>query len=88
MGIVFKAPAIIVYIAGGLWGLLLIWNYLTDQIGTFLTVMSFFILPIVFYLVPFYAGFVDGYWLPLWVNWGALIIAGTLFFIGEAVERK
>lgn len=85
---IFKAPAVIVYVAGGLWGLALIWNYLTDLIGTFLTLLSIFILPIVFYVSPLYAGLVDGYWLPLFVTWGATLIAAALYFLGEAIDGR
>ncbi len=86
MGVVFKAPAFIVFIGGGLWGLALQWGYLTDHIGTFLTLVSMVFLPFVFTFLPLYAGLVDGHWLMLLVSWGTLFGGSALYCIGSLID--
>ncbi len=88
MSAIFTVPAIILYVAGGLWGLIICLGIIADKVGAIGAGIAFFLLPFTLYLAPWYAGFVDSNWFPLMVIYGTTIAAGLLFLIGSFFDRK
>jgi putative effector of murein hydrolase LrgA (UPF0299 family) len=85
---ILSGPIAIVYYGGGLWSLALIVSYLADAWGWFFALLSLFLLPIVLYIVPLYAGFADGYWLPAQVAYGTVAVAFVLSILAGAVSSS
>lgn len=88
MGAIFNVPAMILYFAGGLWGLIICLGIVASKVGTFGAVIAFFLLPFTLYLAPFYAGFAMDNWFPLMVVYGSGISAMILFGIGSAIDGE
>ncbi len=88
MGAIFKVPAGIIYILGGIWGLLICLGIIYDAFGIVGAIIAFFVLPFTLYLAPWYAAFADGNWLPVMVIYGTTVIAGALFFIGALFDKN
>lgn len=86
MGSIFKVPAILVWVLGGIWGLFICMGIIYDELGFLGAVIAFFVLPFTLYLAPWYAGFADGNWQPVMVIYGATITAAALYFIGSLID--
>ena len=71
MAALFKVPAIIIYVLGGLWGLIICLGIIHSKLGFIATLVAFFVLPATVYLAPLYAGFADGNW------WLFVVSSGT-----------
>ena len=65
MGIVFKAPAFVIFAVGGLWGLWVCLSLIHELGGFILTAVALFLAPFILYLAPWYAGFFKGDWFPV-----------------------
>jgi hypothetical protein len=87
MGNLFKIPAMIIYLIGGLWSLFICLGIVHDKLGFIGTFISLFLLPITLYLSPWYVAFVDGNWQPVIVVYGTSAIAFALFFIGSMIDK-
>jgi biotin transporter BioY len=72
----------IVYLVAGAWGLVLSIQILADAAGLWLVVIGFFLVPAMLALVPWYAGAVDGNWLPLFVIYGGGLLGMILIGMG------
>jgi hypothetical protein len=86
MGMIFKVPAILIYVLGGIWGFFLCIGIVYDTLGFIGAVIAFFLLPFMLYLAPWYAGFADGNWLPVMVIYGATVAAAALFIVGGIID--
>ena len=87
MGAVFKIPAIIIYVVGGIWGLIICLGIVSSKFGVVGAVIAFFLLPITVYLAPWYAGIAQGNWFPVILVYGTGIGAMILHAIGSAIDR-
>ena len=52
MAALFKVPAIIIYVLGGLWGLIICLGIIHSKLGFIATLVAFFVLPATVYLAP------------------------------------
>lgn len=87
MGVLFKGPAVVIYVVGALWTLYLIFAIVEEALGFAVALLSLFVFPILLYLAPLYAILVNGDWSPLLVSYGSTIGAGVLFTIGSMIDR-
>jgi len=88
MGAIFKVPAMIIYFAGGLWGLVICLGIVSAKLGIIGLIVGLFIFPAVLYLAPWYAGFADGNWFPVMLIYGTTIASWILFAIGSAIDSE
>lgn len=88
MGAIFKVPAMILYVLGGLWGLAVCLSIVSGKIGALGAIVAFFLLPITLYLAPWYAGFVEGNWFPVVLVYGSGLGAAVLMWIGSAIDGE
>lgn len=87
MGSIFKVPAGILYVVGGIWGLIVSIGIITSKFGALGGFVAFFLLPFTLYLAPWYVGFVEGNWFPVLLVYGTTIGSAILFGIGAAIDR-
>jgi hypothetical protein len=87
MGAIFKVPAGIIYLVGGLWGLIVCLGIVSDKFGAIGGVVAFFLFPVALYFAPWYAAFANGNWFPVLLVYGTSIGAAILFSIGSAIDR-
>jgi hypothetical protein len=88
MGAIFKVPGYIVYFLGGLWGLFICLGIVKAKLGITGVIVGLFIFPVVVYVAPWWAGLVDGNWMPVMVVYGSGIVARILIRIGSSFDRK
>ena len=95
MGLFRSLAAGTLGIAGGI--LLFAWlvaSFVLDLYAIYLTFGGFGVFlgivlaPIVFVIAPWYAGFAHGFWWPLIVEYGGLIVFGLVFGLGEKLFGK
>ena len=86
MGIIFKAPAYLIWCVAGLWGFFICFGIVQNTLGTVVAVISIFLAPFLLTLAPWYAGFALGEWFPLMLVYGGGIGATILFAIGAAID--
>ncbi len=86
MGIIFKAPAVFIYVIAGLWGLYISFGIIQAAAGTIVAFLGLFLAPVLLGLAPWYAGFVQGDWFPLLLVYGGGIGASILFAIGSSID--
>jgi hypothetical protein len=86
MGVIFKVPAAIIYILGGIWGLIICLGIVSSKLGTLGIIVSLFVFPATLYLAPWYVGFADNNWFPVLVVYGSGIGAAVLFQIGALLD--
>jgi hypothetical protein len=87
MGSIFKIPAGIIYVVGGLWGLFICLGIITDALGFIGGAIAFFLLPFTLYFAPWYAAIAKGNWFPLLLVYGSGIAAAILYAIGAAIDK-
>ena len=87
MGMIFRAPAILIMFVFGLAGLWRCFNIIQDDFGTFAAVICLILAPPVLALIPWYEGIVNGNWEFLTVLYGAAISAGVLMYIGGLIDK-
>jgi hypothetical protein len=88
MGIIFKAPAFLIYIVAGLWGLIICLRIVADTLGTVMAIVSLFLLPALLSIAPWYQGLWHGDWFPLALIYGGGVIATILFGIGSMIDGQ
>ena len=86
MGMIFKAPAALLWIVCGVWGLFICFGIVKNAAGTVVAVISLFLAPALLGLAPWYAGLALGDWFPLLLTYGGGIVAYGLFAIGTAID--
>ena len=85
IGKLISVVGYITFVITGMWGFLLCVGIITDAVGFWGTVASFFLLPVTFVAAPWYAGFALGDWFPLMLNYGGGIGSIILCAIGAAM---
>lgn len=86
MGIIFKAPAFLMYFVAGLWGLYLCFNIVESVFGGFIAILSVFIFPVLLTIAPIYQGIANNDWFPLLLIYGSGIGATTLYMQGSWLD--
>ena len=86
MGKIFKAPAFLIWLVCGLWGLSISFGIVQNALGTIVAVLSLLVAPALIALAPWYAGIALGDWFPLILVYGGTIAAYALFAIGGAID--
>ena len=84
-GMPLKILGVISFIIFGLWGLFLEVAIVNEVAGFLGVVLGFMLLPVMFAVVPWYAGVVWGNWLPLMVCYGGGILTAILFGLGSII---
>jgi len=84
---VFRVPAMVVYFAGGLLGLLVCLRIISTELGFLGMVIALVLFPISLYAAPWYAVLVHGNWAPMAIVYGSGITAAVLYAIGSIFER-
>ena len=87
-GEVVAATAAMVTIAFFLWGFYLGLKMVSDLGGFWATLAGGLFYPFVFFLMPWYAGFVLGDWFPLWINYVAFWAAAFTAAGGALLRAK
>jgi hypothetical protein len=87
MGKIFKIPAMIVYIVGGLWGFLVSIAIVSKELGFLGGAIAFVVFPVTLYFAPWYEGLVHANWFPVALVYGTTIIAAILYGIGALIDR-
>lgn len=88
MGILFKAPAALIYVVCGFWGLFITFDIVRDTLGLVVAVIGLFVAPMYLVLVPWYAAIAQGDWFPLLLIYGGGIGGSVLYGIGAAIDRE
>lgn len=88
MGVIFKVPAIIIYLVGGLWGFFISLAIVTDNLGFVGGAISFFLAPFTLAFAPWYAAIADNNWFPVGLVYGGGIVAAVLHMIGSAIDGE
>lgn len=86
MGIIFKAPAILIYIVCGLWGLIICFGIVSNAFGQVVAMLSLLLAPALLGLAPWYAGISQGDWFPLLLTYGGTLGASVLFGLGSMID--
>lgn len=87
MGAIFKIPAGIVFVVGGIWGFFICVGIVVDALGLIGGAVAFLLLPITLYFAPWYVAIAKGNWFPLLLIYGSSIAAAALYAIGGAIDR-
>ena len=87
MGLIFKAPAVLVYVVAGFWGLGISFGIVQDGLGTIVAIISLVLAPFLLGLAPWYAAIFQADWFPVLLVYGGGIIATILYGIGAAIDR-
>ena len=87
IGGMFYAAGVFIYLIGGFWGLFLSVGIIHDKFGLLGTVISLLVFPFTLYLAPWWAGFADGNWQPLFVTYGTTGISYSLILIGSLLNE-
>ncbi len=88
MGSFLQMAGYAVMAISGLWASILSLGLVYDLFGLFWTVISIFILPIVFTVVPIYHGFTSGDWEITIIAYGGMGIAFILFMLGSSLDGE
>lgn len=88
MGIVLKAPGILIYVVAGFWGLGLCFRIVEHALGTVMAFVSLFVLPFLLTIAPWYEGFFHGDWFPMIVIYGGGIIGSVLYGLGAMIDGQ
>ena len=86
IGSLFKVAGYIVFAIAGIWGFFLCIGIISDAAGFWGIVAALFLGPVTFVAAPLYAGFSNGDWFPLILNYGGGISAMILIGIGSAIS--
>jgi len=88
MGIILKAPAFLIWVVSGVWGLFICFGIVQKAFGTIAAIISLVIAPALLGLAPWYSGLFLKDWFPLLLTYGGGIVAYALFFlIGSAIDN-
>ena len=73
-------------IAFFLWGFYLSLKIVGDLGGFWATIVGGLLYPLVFLLMPWYAGFALGNWFPLWISYIAFLAAACIAAVGARLS--
>jgi hypothetical protein len=82
------AVAFIIMAVGGLFTLVISLRIINEAFGPIVSLLGFFIFPVVIAVAPIYAAAAWGDWFPIIVVYGLWIIIMVLFGIAKAVSRE
>lgn len=91
LGRLFAGPLLIAYWGIGIWGFILVSQYIYEAAGFIGVIVAFFIFPIAYTFTPLYAGFSDGYWLPAMVCYaplGLMLVVSIVLGLAELVSSR
>ncbi len=88
MGIIFKAPAVLIFLICGLWSLSICFRIVEDTLGFLVAIFSLFVAPALIGIAPWYAGIIQGDWFPVVLTYGGGFLAYALFFIGGMIDGR
>jgi hypothetical protein len=80
-----KVAGLVAWAIFGIWGFLLCLAIVSQAAGFWGVVVCFFVFPVTFVAVPWYAGVAWGNWFPLLICYGGEIVASILFAVGSTV---
>lgn len=86
MGALFKFPAYIVYLVGGLWGFFISLKIVFANLGFIGGAIAFFLAPFTLALAPWYEVFVHSNWFPVILVYGSGVFATILYTIGSSID--
>ncbi|MCD5402151.1 hypothetical protein LR013_06180 [candidate division NPL-UPA2 bacterium] len=86
MGLIFKIPAVIIYIVAGLWGFFICLGIVVDHLGFIGDAIAFFLFPVTLVFAPWYEALANSNWFPLMLVYGGGIGASILYGIGSAID--
>jgi len=86
MGAIFKVPAFIIYIVGGMWGFFISLGIVIDALGFIGGAIAFFFAPVALAFAPWYAAIADNNWFPVGLVYGGGLVASILYVIGSAID--
>ena len=69
-------------------GSLLCLGIVFEKLGVILGIIAIFLFPVVGVILPFYAGFADGDWLPLILVYGGSFGGGAIVALGAAIDGE
>ena len=78
----------LVFAVAGLWGFVLCLGIIFHAAGFWGVVVGLLLGPITFIAAPFYAGFEQGNWFPLLLNYGAVLVGGVLSLVGISMKER
>ncbi|MFZ5862071.1 MAG: hypothetical protein ACOYXR_04395 [Nitrospirota bacterium] len=87
MGIIFKTPAVIIFVVAGLWGFFISLDIAIDNLGFLGGIISFFLWPVTLAFAPWYEALAHGNWFPCLLVYGSGIAGGVLHAIGAAIDK-
>jgi hypothetical protein len=86
MGMIFKVPAYIIYVVGGLWGFFISLGIVTDELGFIGGAIAFFLAPFTLAFAPWYPAIAENNWFPVGLVYGGGIAAAILYGIGSGID--
>lgn len=84
----FAGPIAILYWGVGLWGFILVSQYIYQKLGWIGVIVGVLITPVAYLVAPLWAGFVDGYWTPALVCFAPIALAMILGIVGSVAESR
>jgi hypothetical protein len=84
---ILKITAVLLFLFAGFYGLMLCFAIVQQVFGTFVAILSIFLLPFLLGLAPWYVLFANGDFMPLLVVYGGGIPAIILFMLSEKFEK-
>jgi hypothetical protein len=86
MGVIFKVPAIVIYVVGGLWGFFISLAIVTDELGFIGGAIALVLAPFTLTFAPWHAAIADNNWFPVGLVYGGGIAAWIFYAIGSAID--
>lgn len=86
MGVIFKVPAVIVYIVAGLWGFVISLDIVTDLFGFIGGAIAFFFFPVALAFAPWYEALANSNWFPVLLVYGGGIGGALLYGLGAMID--
>ena len=87
MSWLFKAPGLMIFLVGGMTGLVYSLGLIVPHLGVTWGVVAFLLLPVTFAVAPWYDLLVNGEWGLLAINYGAFAMMWGLYALGNSVDR-
>ena len=84
---IFKAPAVVIWVVCGFWGLFICYGIVSDNFGTIVAIISIVVAPFLLTLAPWYELIASGNWFPLALIYGGGVGASALFAIGATIDK-
>ncbi len=84
----FKVLGYIAFAVFGLWGVIIDFQIVSLVFGSQAAFISLIILPITFLVVPLYALLEWGYWFPLLIGYGGMVVVMVFSHISDWIKRR